>query len=288
MFNQIPYPQPSSRPIRAPETDEPTAGARWWPAPEPDHIPQIAQFEPIALDQMAGAALLDRVETKFVFHEGRLDAILEALAGSYRVLEVNASRLNHYRTLYFDTPDFDLFRRHQAGGRNRYKVRSRSYVDTNVSFLEIKHKVKKNRTVKNRLRTADFVDRLSPHAAGFVADYLPGQTGELEPKLWNEYTRVTLVGRDRPERVTLDINLQFRGAGQTIILPGIVIAEVKKNGFDHDSAFIRLMSALAIRSTGFSKYCIGVSILYPEIKHNSFKPKLRMVGKLVQGKEYYV
>lgn len=260
----------------------------WWLTPEPDHAPQLAQFAPISLDQMAGVALLDRMETKFVFHERRLDSILENLFDSYRVLQVNDSRLNHYRTLYFDTPDFALFRRHQAGGRNRFKVRSRSYLDTDLAFLEIKHKVKGNRTVKNRIKTADFVDRLSPHAADFLNAYLPSSSWPLEPKLWNEYTRITLVGIHNPERVTIDLNLQFRAGDQAIILPGVVIAEVKKSGAEQDSAFISLMSAGKLRVTGFSKYCVGVSMLFPEIKHNRFKPNLKMVSKLIQEGNYYV
>ena len=264
------------------------AGAGWWPTPEPDHAPQMAQFAPISLDQMAGVALLDRMETKFVFHERQLDSILQNLTDAYRVLQVNDSRLNHYRTLYFDTPDFALFRRHQSGGRNRFKVRSRSYLDTDLAFLEIKHKVKKNRTVKNRIKTANFVDRLSPRATDFLNTYLPSGLWPLEPKLWNEYTRITLVGIHNPERVTIDLNLQFRAGDQTIILPGVVIAEVKNSGADRDSAFIRLMSAGKLRATGFSKYCVGVSMLYPEVKHSRFKPNLKMVSKLIQEEKYYV
>lgn len=269
-------------------TEEPDDMAGWWPAPEPDHAAQLACMEPIGLDQMDAVALLDRVETKYVFHERRLGAILAAVTGSYRVLEVNGGRLNHYRTLYFDTMDFGLFRRHQAGGRNRYKVRSRVYLDSDLAFLEVKHKVKKNRTVKKRMATPEFVDSLPAQTAGFLARTLPHLNGQLEATLWNEYTRITLVGLDNPERVTLDLNLQFQAGGRTVIMPGVVIAEVKKDGHDGNSAFIRLMRALAIRPTGFSKYCIGLSMLYPHIKHNRFKPKLRMVGKLIQEKENYV
>lgn len=260
----------------------------WWPAPEPDISASVALLDPVGLDVMASVALLDRVETKYVFHERRLAGILAALTAEYRVLEINEGRLNHYRTLYFDTADFALFRRHQGGGRNRYKVRSRSYIDTDLSFLEVKHKVKQNRTVKNRIRTADFVDRLTSETSDFLSAHLPPNTWRLTPKLWNEYTRITLVSKHNPERVTLDLNLHFQRGEKTIALPGIVIAEVKQPGAAVDSAFVRLMRELVIRPSGFSKYCIGVSMLYPDVKHNHFKPTLRLVGKLIQGGEYHV
>lgn len=41
-----------------------------------------------------------------------------------------------------------------------------------------------------------------------------------------------------------------------------------------------------IRKTGFSKYCIGVSLLYPTIKHNNFKAHQRLLQKLVHGGSY--
>lgn len=261
-------------------------GASWWPTPV--HESRIARFEPIRLEQMGAVSLMDRHETKYVFPERRLDAILAALTGAYRVLEVNETRLNHYRTLYFDTPDFALFRRHQAGGRNRYKVRSRSYLDSGLSFLEIKHKVKRNRTVKRRVETADFAERFSPEMDGFLDACLPSNIDALEPKLWNEYTRITLASLENPERVTIDLNLQFRGGGETIILPGVIIAEVKRKWGRHDSPFVRLMKTEHLRPTGFSKYCIGVSMLYPDVKHNHFKSKLQMVSKIIREENQYV
>jgi hypothetical protein len=274
--------------LEMPTDEEHFTGAAWWSSLEPDMTPTLAQLEPISLDEMAGVALLDRQETKYVFHEDRLPELLGALAGEYRVLEINGSRLNHYRTLYFDTSDFALYRRHQAGGRNRYKVRSRAYLDTDVSFLEVKHKINESRTVKNRVKTADFVERLSPDTAQFLDARLPENHSNLEPKLWNQYTRITLVGRHSPERVTIDLNLQFIGNDEQTALPGLVIAEVKRSGADHDSPFVRHMRAMCIRPTGFSKYCVGVSMLYDEVKHNSFKPKLRMISKLIHGERYYV
>ena len=263
-------------------------GFDWLPNDAPGLPAALSQLAPISLEQMAGVALMDRTETKFVLHERSLPALLGGLVDEYRALEINGNRMNHYRTLYFDTDDYALFRRHQAGGRNRYKVRSRSYLDTDLSFLEVKHKVNARRTVKNRVKTPGFVDYLADSTSDFLGEYLPLPQMTLLPKLWNEYTRVTLVSTNEPERVTLDLNLQFRQDGQTMILPGLVIAEVKKNGPDHESAFIRHMRALLVRPTGFSKYCIGVSMLDDRVKHNSFKPQLRMVSNLIQRGDYYV
>ncbi len=273
---------------RLPETEQTDTGVCWWSAAEPDHSRPIARFEPIGLEQMTNAALLDRVETKFVLHEQQLAPVLEALTEDYRVLEINDGRVNHYRTLYFDTPDFALYRRHQAGGRNRYKVRSRSYLESDMSFLEVKHKVSKDRTIKNRIRTVEFIEHLTSHSTSFLDAYLPPNSWQLEPKLINEYTRITLVGATTPERVTIDLNTQFQAGGQTMILPGVVVVEVKQPDSGRGSAFVQLIRRLNVRPTGFSKYCVGVAMIYPAIKHNRFKPNLIMISKLIQNGEYYV
>jgi hypothetical protein len=243
----------------------------------------VSRFSPISLAQINGVALLDRIDTKYVMNERQLFSALSSLTRQYQILDIHSIRLNHYRTLYFDTANFALYLRHHADGRNRYKVRSRKYVDTDLSFFEIKHKVNKNRTIKERIRTSEITTQFIPETSDFVETHSPFDPHILEPKLWNDFCRITLVSKHRPERLTLDINLQFCNDSRTVALPGIAIAEVKQDGIDHDSDFIKQMRVMNIRSTGFSKYCIGVSMLYQQIKHNNFKPKLRLVNKLMRG-----
>ncbi len=130
------------------------------------------------------------------------------------MLQVGGVRLSRYQTLYFDTPSLDLYARHQAGHAERFKVRSRCYVDSGLSFFEIKRKTNKGRTVKSRLQTATFWNRPTSEARRYLDD-LGVALEELEPILANQFTRITLVGRQRPERVTIDLGLRFRPDGYT-------------------------------------------------------------------------
>ena len=254
-----------------------------WQDFTPDFGRLLAGFSPITLAEMGGVALQDRTDTKFLLHERDLYEALSRLSQAYRVLDIDGVRLNHYRTLYFDTPDFVLYRQHHAGRRERYKVRSRSYLDSHLSFLEVKHKISCNRTVKSRVATDDLLIQFTPEAGDFLRDRLPLDPDGLEPKLWNEYTRVTLVSKTRVERVTLDLNLSFTDGERTVSLPGVVIAEVKQAGVDRGSDFMRRMRALSVRPTGFSKYCAGVAMTQPAIKHNRLNPQLRLVDQLIHG-----
>lgn len=241
----------------------------------------LAQFNPISLAEMDGVALLSRTDTKYVLNRHQLMAVLVTLPHYYRILEIKQVRLNQYQTLYFDTPGFDLYLAHHAGRRNRVKVRSREYVDTHRSFLEIKQKTNKDQTIKHRLPTTGFMTCMTPETDEFLYSQSPATPLNLEPKLSNNFSRLTLVSLYRPERLTLDVQLQFAAADQTVTLPSIVIAEVKQVGHIPDSDFIRQMRAMKIQPMGFSKYCMGVSLLYPQVKHNNFKPKLRWLNKLM-------
>lgn len=243
----------------------------------------LGRFTPISLAQMDGVALQDRTDTKYVFHARLLYPALAALAEQYRILEIEGVRLHRYHTLYFDTADWALYHRHHAGARNRYKVRSRRYVDTDLSCLEVKLKTKVDRTIKSRLRTAGLVSQLTPEASAFVRRYLPPGTHDLMPRLGNGFSRITLVSNRRQERLTLDVSLRFRGEQRTVALPAVVIAEVKQARHAHTSDFMRLMRAHHLRSVGFSKYCIGVSLLYPDVKHNNFKAQHRLLARLMGG-----
>jgi len=243
----------------------------------------LARFDPISLSQMNGVALLNRTDTKFVLDESQLHRALAALQQQYRVLDISGIRLNHYQTLYFDTGDFALYRRHHAGGHNRYKVRSREYLDSHLSFLEIKHKVDSHRTIKNRMQTPDMVTDITSETDDFMDAYFPLDPEALEPKLWNDFYRITLVSKQQQERLTLDLNLNFGADNRQMSLPGVAIAEVKQAGINRNSVFMQQMRAMRVRPTGFSKYCIGVSLLHPGVKHNNFKPKLQLINKLMKG-----
>lgn len=248
----------------------------------------LDRFEPVSLAQMDAVALLDRTDTKYVMRSGQLYAALAGLNADYRVLQIDGVRLHPYRTLYFDTADFAMYMRHHDGRRLRFKVRSRQYVESRRSFLEVKVKTGRERTSKRRIETGGLVTTLTPDASRFVAGQVDRLDGvALQPRLWNSFLRVTLVSTREPERLTLDLDLRFDRDGQPADLPGVAIAEVKQQGVNRGSPFVRQMRALGIASTGFSKYCIGAALLYPELKHNNFKGKLRLVEKLM-GEDDYV
>jgi hypothetical protein len=156
-------------------------------------------------------------------------------------------------------------------------------VDSRLAFLEVKHKTNKGRTIKSRMQTPELTAVLFGEKVDFLHTTYPYDVAQLEPKLWVEYTRITLVSHHRKERVTIDLNLSVNWNRQTISLPHVSIVEIKQDGFSQQSDMAQQLRRHQVRPTGFSKYCVGISMLYPELKHNNFKSNLRIVEKLAQG-----
>ena len=247
----------------------------------------LERFAPISLKEMDAVALLNRVDTKFVLTNTQLASVLQSLPAEYRVLCIENQRSNHYRTLYFDTPDFKLFNLHVNENAERYKVRIREYLDTFESFLEVKHKTRKNRTIKDRISTLSLQPNLTLEAERWLDDTFPYDSRNLEPKLWNTFTRMTLVNEVSCERVTLDTDLVFYSKQNYIRLDGLAVAEVKMSSGHQDSAFMQQMESRRIHPQGFSKYCMGVSMLYQDVKKNALKPKLLLMKKMIEGAVEY-
>jgi hypothetical protein len=241
---------------------------------------------------MKDATLLQRVDSKYVMTVDQLLDALADLGNDYKVLEIDGRRIHRYQTLYFDTPDLSCYLQHHNGWRPRYKVRSRTYLDTETSYLEVKRKNNRGVTVKSRLPIAGIgtipamTKQLERSAGNFVADHCPLPIDQLNPTIWNTFRRVTLVGRDDVERVTLDVDL-FLGYGDAqMSLAGIAVAEVKQEHHSLCSAFIDRMRSLGLRPMSFSKYCVGVNLFYRGVKRNRFKPMLRYLDTLLKESDF--
>lgn len=251
------------------------------PAPPVEWLAGIANvFAPIALPELDGARLMDRVDTKYVFPCSEAPALLDRLADEYRALEVNGERVIAYLTLYFDTLSRSCYLDHHNGRSNRRKFRMRQYGPTGKAFFEVKLKNNRGRTVKQREPIAAIGEELDPIARRLVRS-VTGAEPDLVPAIVTRFVRLTLVGRDRPERVTIDTALSFHGStGRHARLPGAAIVEVKVNRPGDRSPLRTRLRESGRQPTRISKYCIGSLLLDPTLKHNRFKRALRVVQNL--------
>lgn len=239
----------------------------------------INQFNPISLNEMDGVKLLNRIDTKYVCSITKLSDILKDLTKKYRILEINDRRIMSYQTKYYDTVDFKMYNEHQNGKLNRYKVREREYIDSELNFLEIKFKNNKSRTLKTRVVRTKKLKWFSNNEVDFLDYKSPFTSDELELKLYNNFQRITLT--NQIERVTIDFGLKFNNNnGKVGDLSFLAIIEVKQSKFSINSDVINVLKNHQVRSCSFSKYCIGTAMVYPKLKSNRLKSKFLLINKL--------
>ena len=239
----------------------------------------LKDFEPISLLEMDRVKLMNRVDTKFAFSVTEFMTFLPHLANQYSILEIEGTRTPFYESLYLDDSQFTFFRDHHNGRTNRFKVRYRKYVESNLSFLEIKHKVK-GRTDKSRIKVDDIpLDLLEKHTK-FIEGIVT-QDVNLKPVMWNSFHRMTFVNKTENERLTLDFDLTFKWNDKTQNFNNLIIAELKQENVNRNSVFYQLMKSRYIRPYRLSKYCIGSIELYGDsLKFNRFKKKLLQLKKI--------
>lgn len=238
---------------------------------------QLIQFDTISLEEMDSVKLMDRTDTKYVLSFKNLESILNALPDHYRVMHIGKTRVFNYRTDYLDTPELEMFSDHHKGKLNRFKVRKRVYMDSNLSFLEVKFKSNTGRVIKDRIES-DLTDKKA--FSGFIREHTPYDPENLNLTLINRFNRFTLVDKQVSERVTIDFNLSFSDEDHKISLGELVIIEVKQGKIDKNSIIHNVLRNQGIRQSPFSKYCLGLALLNPPIKANNFKKTILMINKL--------
>jgi hypothetical protein len=243
----------------------------------------IDSFAPISLNEMDDVRMMRRVDNKFVLNIRQLPVLLQKALVDYYLLEINHIREQIYETTYYDTNDYTMYNQHHNGKLNRYKIRVRKYVCSNLGFLEVKRKNNKGETIKNRIKCPEIDNHLDfAGSTGFLEKYTPYSDKILWPKLVNRFSRLTMVNKDFSERITIDFNLKFSDLKYHthLVTSNLCIVEIKRNRESKKSPFLNTLFELKISNSGFSKYCIGLAILNPEVKTNLFKQKIRELKKI--------
>lgn len=239
-------------------------------------------FDSITLSEMDQVKLMNRTDQKFWFHSNYLSEILEMVKDDYFLLYIEGQNQLPYATTYFDTENNRMFAAHHNGKLNRFKIRKRSYVNSGISFLETKFKNNKGRTIKKRIPCSHDKDEFSNTEAHFINSHTPFYTRDLTPSLVNNFSRLTLVNKNFKERCTIDLDIEFKVLDRIVTLDNLVIVEIKSDGKSNASPLGIALREKRIKTSGFSKYCVGRSITDPLLKRNAFKEKIRKIEKITQ------
>lgn len=244
----------------------------------------LQELGSVSLAEMDSVNLLNRTDTKFFTDEKTMEGILsDAAAAGYKALVIEGTKTAGYDSVYFDTPSLRMYLDHHNRRLVRQKVRTREYLSSGDTFLEIKRKDNHGCTRKKRmcLPGADFRDfRGNAAACGFLAGHSRFPAQELSPSLETRFRRITLVNPEMTERITIDSRVCFdniRTGRQASLLDGVVI-ELKRNG-RAISRMSRILLDRRVKPLRVSKYCIGIALTDPSVKAGRFKMRIRMIEK---------
>ena len=246
----------------------------------------VRNFEAVSLEEMDGVKLMDRFDKKYVFPADKLPSVLRAAQSCYRSLEIGDNRIFGYASLYYDTVGYRMYHDHHNQKLNRFKVRKREYLNSGQVFLEIKYKTNKGQTRKKRIETANRNQHFEKEEKKFIKKITPYRARMLYPALNSSFSRITLVNINTPERVTIDMNLNYKFLGESTGFPNLVVAEVKQDRSSGVSEIEKIFRDRRIHPMNFSKYCMGIVMMKSGVKYNRFKQKFLTLKKINNDSGY--
>ncbi|WP_120337226.1 VTC domain-containing protein [Cryobacterium soli] len=231
------------------------------------------------------AGLLTRVDRKYVLPRSELGGVLADLDPCVRVLDIDGVRSSAYESVYFDTPELTSFLMAAHPRRRRFKIRTRTYVDSAQSYLEVKTRGGRGVTVKDRLPYGiDDRGTLTREGRRYTdtvldeAEIRGAEGQDLVPTLTTRYLRTTLFVPESSSRATIDTGLSWAATptgAQPLRLdrPHLAIVETKSGS--RASAVDRILWAHGHRPASISKYGTGMAALRADLPGNKWAPVLR-------------
>jgi hypothetical protein len=233
--------------------------------------PSMDRFGPITLAELdAQAALLTRMERKYVVSSAQLEAVLDNLAADVQVLEIDGRRTFDYESTYFDTPSYASYLGAARRRPDRFKVRTRLYVDEASSWLEVKLRNRTCQTIKHRTPHRASRGELATSGRAFLAgfDRLRSVVDQLVPMLTTSYRRSMIAAGS--SRVSIDRAVRLADpSGRSIGLADWVVVECKSARAA--GAVDRALWAVHARPIAISKYGVGMAALHPDLPGNKWR-----------------
>lgn len=248
--------------------------------------PGIRTMRPIDLATLSGrAALMTRRDRKYLVDRTLVPTLVDRMHHAARVLEIDGRRQFGYESCYFDTPALTSYLLAARRRPRRFKVRTRTYLDVDTQWLEVKVRDGRGRIRKSRIPwTAGASGGIGAAGATFVAEQLVGTVedpelvvGQLRPMLTTQYLRTTLHLAADGARVTIDESLEaWDRLGNDVVAPGLAIVETKSAG--PACAADRILWSLGQRPIKVSKYATCLARMHPGLPATAWRPALRRMG----------
>ena len=261
-----------------------------------------AEWKSISLKAMnKKAAMQTRVDRKYIVDAETAAKVLSTLDADASVMDIKGQRDFAYDSVYFDTPQMQSYHSAAYSRDDTFKIRTRSYLDSKLTFLEVKTDGEQDMTVKKRISyTFEKRDTLTAEGREYITaalgGILAGPVHKLEAVLTTGYRRATVFlpqSEKNPvaSRMTVDTNLTWTPLSENILMAGVnyrnyhgnlvgtvyglpnaVIIETK-SGVEPSVADQHLWDA-GITPSKISKFATGMAALNPQLVSNKWAETL--------------
>ena len=256
-------------------------------------MPNTDGIDTITLAELnSEASLLTRIDRKYLVPPGATQEVVNHLAPRAQVLQIDGLRHFRYASTYFDTPGLDAYFLAAYKRRRRYKIRTRTYLDSGLCFLEVKTNGSREATVKDRFKyDPDDADRITPDGRLFVIERLvESSTCSLDeantiaqalvPVMDSTYSRTTLHLPHDEARATFDTQLTWdlfgpdgKRLGQGVSVDHLNVVETKNPSTA--SPTDRLLWNQGHRPARISKYATGLALLDASLPTNRWNRTIK-------------
>ena len=125
------------------------------PAKPMDFTKNIEVFESLSALEVKKFKFLDKEELYYTFNKSFLPQIIESIKEDYSVITDHEKKYRSFKILYFDTPKNRFYLDAHNGKRNRFIVRFRQCIESNITFFEVKYINKKGRKRKKKIEVEE-------------------------------------------------------------------------------------------------------------------------------------
>jgi hypothetical protein len=242
---------------------------------------------------LENAALMSRLDQKFLIHQDWIPALLEECRDFYHILEVEGQRISGYSNRFIETPGLDSFHEHARGRNIRFKARIRQYDSNQRSFLEVKKKTVHGRTEKARIersRNAGITELLTEQEQLFLQRHYHYDGAQMTD-ITCRFNRFTLVAQSLDERITFDTEIVFTSGSKTAELKGLAIMEVKQGMINRSTPMLEALKSFRFehtplgRRTSMSKYVVGMLLLNPNLPPRTYRSVMSRINRLKESLE---
>ena len=221
------------------------------------------EWKSISLEAMnEKAAMQTRVDRKYIVDAETAAKVLSTLDADASVMEIDGQRDFAYDSVYFDTPQMQSYHSAAYSRDDTFKIRTRSYLDSELTFLEVKTDGEQDMTVKKRIPYT-FENRDTLTAEGH--EYITAALGDIRAGPVHKLEAVLTTVNYR--------NFHGNLVGTTYGLPNAVIIETK-SGVEPSVADQHLWDA-GITPAKISKFATGMAALNPQLASNKWEETLK-------------